>query len=539
MKKIQTALISVTDKTGLVEFTEQLRAINPSLRLIASGGTAAALKVSYTPLHEYTEFPECFSGRVKTLHPKIMGGILQRRGTDDKEALALKIAPIDLVVCNLYDFAKAAREMPKEGDCETLIEQMDIGGSSLIRSACKNFAHVAVVIDPRDYPLLIEELTTHEGETSLEFRRYLAVKAIQASAAYEALLARELSMRLLEEKVEHLDLRKGKELRYGENPDQRGWVYELPGAHGIVQSKILSGKELSYNNYEDATVAYEAVQSLEPLHPLFAVAIVKHGNLCGFSTGDTEVQAFEKAWQGDPKSAFGGIIAFYAPATEALIPSLNKKFFEVLIAPQFDEALIAWIKSTKPSVRLLETTKRSEYPISYKSISGGVLAQTKKQNPITSLTRLLEPCDPAAPKKIGVVTQKLPDPKQCGLCAFGIASVNFAKSNTIAIVREYSPGCYQLLGMGSGQPNRVDSLERLAIPKAIDNLRLENSCDLSGALLVSDGFFPFDDSIKTAALHGITCCIQPGGSNNDPSVIAAADDNEMSMIFTGERYFNH
>jgi phosphoribosylaminoimidazolecarboxamide formyltransferase/IMP cyclohydrolase len=530
MLHLQTAIISVTDKIGLEPFVKQLRANNPSLRIIASGGTGKALGVPYTPLHEYTGSPECFGGRVKTLHPKIMGGILYRRGVDDAEAKQMGIEPIDLVVCNLYDFEKASRQddMP----LEQLIEYMDIGGSTLIRSACKNYENVAIVVDPNDYPKVAE------GKISLELRRYLAAKAIELSASYEALLSKVLSKKFGSDTVEKISLSKGKPLRYGENPDQQAWVYELPSTQGIVQSKVLSGKELSYNNYEDATVAYEAVQLLTPIKAEHCVAIVKHGNICGYATGKTETEAFEKAWEGDDKSAFGSVIAFLSPVTEALIPFMKQKFIEVLIAPSFDEPFVAWIKSAKPNVRLLQIGNKSGETLSYKSISGGILVQTKKKNPIeSSLGKLLKSYDPQA--KVGVVTKKQPNSNQQNLCAFGIAAVNFAKSNAIAIVREYAPGYCQLLGMGSGQPNRIDSIERLAIPKALDNLRKENSVDLSQCLIVSDGFFPFDDSVKTAASYGLKFCIQPGGSTNDASVIAAADANDMCMIFTGERYFNH
>jgi phosphoribosylaminoimidazolecarboxamide formyltransferase/IMP cyclohydrolase len=525
MLHIQTAIISVTDNTGLESFVKQLRTVNPNLRIIASGGTGKALGVPYTPLQEYTGFPECFVGRVKTLHPKIMGGILYRRGVDDAEAKEMGIEPIDLVVCNLYDFEKAAQreDMP----LDKLIEYMDIGGSTLIRSACKNYENVAIVVDPNDYPKVAE------GKVSLEMRQYLASKAIELSASYEALLSKVLSKKFGSDSVEKISLSKGKQLRYGENPDQQAWVYELPSTQGIVQSKVLSGKELSYNNYEDATVAYEAVQLLRPIKAEHCVAIVKHGNICGYATGKTETEAFEKAWEGDEKSAFGSVIAFLSPVTEALVPLLKQKFVEVLIAPSFDEAFVTWIKTAKPNVRLLQIGNKSGDTLSYKSISGGVLVQTKKKNPVaSSFDKLLKPFDPQS--KIGVVTKKQPSSNLQNLCAFGIAAVNFAKSNAIAIVREYAPGCCQLIGMGSGQPNRIDSLERLAIPKA-----LEKISDLSQCIIVSDGFFPFDDSVKTAATHGLKFCIQPGGSNNDPSVIAAADAHDMCMIFTGERYFNH
>ena len=547
--QVRTALISVTDKSGLGPFLKGLKEIVPSLKCIASGGTAQALNsygVPYTALHQYTGFAECFDGRVKTLHPKVMGGILLRRDVDGDEAERLGIEGIDLVICNLYDFEKASRDadMP----LEKLIEQIDIGGSTLIRSACKNYAHVAVVVDTNDYGLVLQELRNNQGRLSLMMRKQLALKAINLSAAYEALLAQELSRRMGNEKNERLNLSKGKELRYGENPDQKGWVYESPQTRGVVQSNVLSGKELSYNNYEDATVAYESIQALTSIHPRHGTAIVKHGNLCGYATGDTLAQSFQMAWDGDSKSAFGSVIGFASPVTAELIPLIKSKFIEVLIAPAFDEEFLEWARTSKPNLRLLQQGKREGNPIAYKSISGGILAQTKKENPIPDdIESLLLRSDLLSSKKTGVVTKRQPSAKQLGLFAFGIAAVNYAKSNAIAIVREYSPGCYQLLGVGAGQPNRVDSLQRLAIPKAIDNLVTEHANikgydprkDLEKCVLVSDGFFPFDDSIIEAAKHGIRFCIQPGGSTNDQSVIDAADAHDICMIFTGQRYFYH
>jgi phosphoribosylaminoimidazolecarboxamide formyltransferase/IMP cyclohydrolase len=546
---VHTALISVTNKTGLAPFVQALRARIPTLKIIASGGTAQALDscgTSYTPLQDHTGFPECFGGRVKTLHPKVMGGILYRRDADKDEAKTLAIDGIDLVVCNLYDFESASKasDMP----VEKLIEQMDIGGSTLIRSACKNYAHVAVVVDPQDYPLVLDDLERNGGRVSLELRKALALKAINLSAAYESLLAQELSRRLGSEEHRRIHLAKGKPLRYGENPDQQAWVYEVPQAQGIVQAKILAGKELSYNNYDDATVAYEAAQALHAIHAQHGTAIVKHGNLCGYATGHTLSEAFQKAWDGDSKSAFGGVIGFISQVTEELIPLLKGKFIEVIIAPGFDEEFLAWSKAHKPNVRLLQQGQKMGNPLSYKSISGGVLVQTKKENAIPKdLGILLRPCDPSSAKKVGVVTKRKPDEKHVQLYAFGIAAVNYAKSNGVAIVREYAPACYQLLGVGAGQPNRVDSLQRLALPKAIDNLRAEHpgdaaydpSHDLETCVLVSDGFFPFDDSIIEAAKSGIRCCIQPGGSTNDQSVIDAADQHGICMMMTGERYFYH
>lgn len=547
---IRTALISVTNKMSLQRFVQELRQLVPSLKIIASGGTAQALesyKTPYTALHQHTGFSECFGGRVKTLHPKVMGGILYRREIDDDEANKLGIEGIDLVVCNLYDFEKASQEADMPLD--KLIEHIDIGGSTLIRSACKNFAHVAVVVDPDDYTLVLEDLKKHEGKLSLELRRKLALKAISLSASYEALLAKELSQRLGNESNHTLKLTKGKKLRYGENPDQQAWVYETPKAEGVVQAHVLAGKELSYNNYDDATVAFEAVQALHAIHPKHAIAIVKHGNLCGYATGDALPQCFQMAWEGDSKSAFGSVIGFLSPVTAELIPLLKAKFIEVLIAPAFEDEFVEWARVSRPNMRLLQQDKKiAGTTLAYKSISGGIIVQTKKENLIPNdIKTLLCPVDAASEKKIGVVTKRQPSDDQAFLIAFGIAAVHFAKSNAICIVREYASKCYQLLGVGAGQPNRVDSLQRLAIPKAIDNLRNEHQednhydpkNDLEKCVLISDGFFPFDDSIIEAAKHGINYCVQPGGSTNDQSVIDAANQHDICMIFTGHRYFYH
>ena len=548
--QINTVLISVTDKTGLEQLVQGLKAINPSLTIIASGGTAQALEAysqPYIPLHDYTGFSECFGGRVKTLHPKVMGGILYRRGRDEEEALRLGIQGIDLVICNLYNFEKASQN--NEIPLNELIEHIDIGGSTLIRSSCKNFSHVGIVVDPNDYSLVLEDVVNHQGKLSLESRQYLAFKALNLSASYEALLAKEMAARLRSEAIQHLHLAKGKSLRYGENPDQKAWVYEMPQAHsGIAQCNVLGGKELSHNNYEDATVAYDAAQALHSLQTACGTAIVKHGSLCGYSTGPTLTLSFERAWEGDPKSAFGSVIAMIHPVTSELIPLIKSKFIEVLIAPSFDDAFIQWASTSKPNMRLLEIGNKAGNPISYKSISGGILVQTKKENPIPhTVDRWMQPCDPHSSKKIGVVTRRQPLPEQRHLFGFGIAAVNFAKSNAVAIVRDYSSAGCQLLSLGAGQPNRVDALLRLALPKAIENLQREQGhqptylpkSDLEKCILASDGFFPFDDSILAAAKEGIKYCIQPGGSTNDESVIAAADAHDMCMIFTGERYFFH
>ncbi len=543
---VKTALFSVTDKEGIKEFAQGLRQINPHIAIIASGGTAKALAeagIAFTPLSDYTQFPECFQGRVKTVHPRIIGGTLFCRGRDDIEAEKLGISPIDLVVCNLYNFAQATQRhgLPMQ----ELVESMDIGGSTLIRSASKNFADVAVAVDPKDYMMLLEELKKNEGCLSLETRQRLAVKAMNVSADYETLLAREFTKRLGEQESHRPSLARGRRLRYGENPDQQAWVYQFEGEHGIAQAKVLSGKELSYNNYDDATLAYYAAFDLKERGAEHGAAIVKHGSLCAYATGKTIAQAFEMAWAGDSKSAFGSIIALTSSPTEQMIHLLQSKFVEVIIAPHFNETFVAWAQSAKPNLRLLEMPFLPQAHPLYKSISGGMLVQTQKNRAAhPSIDILLQPsCD----KRIGVVTKNQPKAEQQGLYGFAISAVQFAKSNAIAIVREYEPGSYQLLSIGAGQPNRIDSLQRLATPKAIENLLTEHSSepkynpqsDLGRCVMASDGFFPFDDSIHFAAAQGIRSIVQPGGSTRDEEVIKAADEQGLCMLFTGERYFYH
>ncbi len=542
---INTALISVTDKTGLIDFAAHLFQLNPSLKIIASGGTAKTLReagINTIPIEKYTGFPECFEGRVKTLHPNIAGGILFKRGDHDDEARELGILSIDLVICNLYRFQDAANKPGISTD--ELIEQMDIGGSTLIRAALKNHKHVAVVTDIHDYPPLMHELDNSDAKISLQTRQRLAQKAAVLSAEYEAAIAQELTKRLTEEETYRPNLRYGRKLRYGENPDQEAWVYQFADQYGIAQSEVLAGKDPSYNNYEDATCAHSATEELARAGFKNGVAVIKHGSLCGYATGPTQGEAFDKAWEGDSKSAFGSVISFTDKVEESLISHLKGKFIEVMIAPEFDLAFTNWAKEKKPNLRLLKTpTTSNERPLVHKNVSGGMLVQTRKELRSIRLGNLLNPAQEEVGKRVGVVTKKQPDQDKRNKYVFSIAAVNYAKSNAIVIVREWTPGYYQLIGVGSGQPNRVDSLQRLAIPKAMENFENENVSDmkeaLKGCILASDGFFPFDDSIRYAAQFGIQYCIQPGGSIRDDEVIQAANELDVCMVFTGERYFTH
>ena len=536
---IRLMYASVTDKSGLGAFVRRLSEVG-TLRVLSSGGTAEVLReggAAADDISEYTGFPECFGGRVKTLHPRVAGGILFRRGTDDEEAVANGVEGIDLVVCNFYDFASAAADPEKP--TSALLEAMDIGGPTVVRSAVKNYASVAVVTDPADYDAVAREVEEYGGVT-LTLRQRLAAKAIAVCADYEAALAEVLSKRLVGKNDRRISLVEGRQLRYGENPDQPAWVYGIEGERGIVQGNIVSGKALSFNNYEDSTAAYDAVRAVCSVVNGVTVAVVKHGSLCGYASGKTLPIAFERGWEGDAKSAFGSVIGIGTTVDEALIPCLQKRFIEVIVASGFTDAFVEWCRAKKPNLRLLAVPLEGVSTVRYKHADGGVLAQAPKQalskERVDGLFQTLK-------SGCGVATKAQPlDDK--GLYAFAIAAVSHAKSNAVAVVRAVDGG-YQLVGMGAGQPNRIDSLERLAIPKARDLLLAELGDDarvteaLSQCVLGSDGFFPFEDSIRSAAECGISSCVQPGGSKRDGEVVAAADELSMSMIMTGERYFSH
>ncbi|MBB64713.1 MAG: bifunctional phosphoribosylaminoimidazolecarboxamide formyltransferase/IMP cyclohydrolase PurH [Waddliaceae bacterium] len=540
---IQTVLMSVSDKRGLVDFAKRLLQINPKLQIIATGNTAKTLQAagcSITLIEDYTKFPECFNGRVKTLHPKIEGGILFRRGVHDAEAETLDIQAIDMVLCNLYDFASAAQD--KEMAVDDLIEQMDIGGSTLIRSSAKNHRSVSIVVSPEDYQGILNELGEKGGITQ-KTRERLAVKAVNLSADYEALIAQEFSRRLGGEETRRICLHNGKALRYGENPDQDAWVFSVKGQKGVVEADVLNGKPLSYNNLEDASIAFRAAQELYLMGFAYSVAVVKHGGICGYASGQNEESCFESAWAGDPKSAFGSVIACGHELTDKMIPCLSKRFVELLIAPSFSETLLKWIAEKKPNLRVLRVDFDEKAEESSKSISGGVLVQTTKKASLEEkLQKLMEQ---GKETDSGVMTRRIPTEIDSKLLGFSLAAVKYVKSNALALTRKDREGNCQVLSVGGGQPNRIDSLERLAIPKAIENLEAEYGEsinlqeELGRCLLASDGFFPFADSIEYAASVGIRHIVQPGGSVRDAEVLEAANRYDMSMIFTRERYFTH
>ncbi|MBI4441203.1 bifunctional phosphoribosylaminoimidazolecarboxamide formyltransferase/IMP cyclohydrolase [Candidatus Woesearchaeota archaeon] len=541
---IRRALISVSDKTGLEHFVRELFRITPGLEVLSTGGTAQLLSAAGLPVTEvsaYTGSPECFGGRIKTLHPFIEGGILQRRGIDDAEAQALGIKPIDLVVCNLYPFEDAARKGVADNE---LLEQIDIGGLTMIRAAAKNHASVAVVISPGQYHSVLAVM--NNGAVPVVLRKELALAAFAYAADYDCAIVDELYKRAGNEML-RLAYGNGQRLRYGENPHQQAWVLQDKSGAGIAHAIQLCGKELSYNNYVDVDAAFKAVIDLLHFGP-HGTAIVKHNNPCGYATGRTLVQSFMRAWQGDPISAFGSVIACSSPVDMSLAGALQKqgsspaKFVEVIIAPSFESEFVAWAKDKKRDLRLLQLASYDAPLRECKEISGGLLVQTP-DNALLASTDIFKPAYDFQGSRIGIVTKTMPDPGIARLCAFAMTAVKHLKSNAIVIAQEDELGCYSVLGMGAGQPNRIVALEQLALPKAIQNLRDKGvtgyRAHLSQCIMASDAFFPFDDCVRVAAAHGIKTIIQPGGSKNDKASEVACDELGVAMIYTGRRHFRH
>lgn len=513
------ALVSVSDKTGLIELAQALAAAG--VELFSTGGTARLLTqqgLAVREVAEYTGFPEMMHGRVKTLHPKVFGGLLCRRDQAEDVAAcrAHGITLFDLVVVNLYPFEQTIAQGPV--GWEAAIEQIDIGGPSLVRAAAKNHAFTAVATDPSQYPLLRDAL--REGGTTLALRRKLAAAAFAHTAAYDALIARWFAAQLPDERFPALwplALRRKAVLRYGENPHQQAALYGDPLARGpnLVEARQLHGKELSYNNLLDLDSALAIVRSFD--QP--AATVVKHNNPCGAAIASTLAEATVKALAGDPQSAFGGVMAFNrsldpATAEQLVAPGL---FLEALVAPHFEpEAL--HLLTTRPKwkqhVRLMEVGPLTAPPrgLHLRAIEGGVLLQD------ADVVRDLPP-------EWKVVTRAAPDAAlQADLqCAWEL--VRHVKSNAIVLVRGG-----MLVGCGAGQMSRVDAVE-LAIRKAGERA--------AGAVLASDAFFPFPDSIERAAAARIAAIVQPGGSIRDAEVIAAADAHGVPMLFTGRRHFKH
>jgi phosphoribosylaminoimidazolecarboxamide formyltransferase/IMP cyclohydrolase len=518
MSKIQRAILSVTDKFGLVDFARKLAAFG--VDLVSTGGTAKLLRdsgISVKDISELTGFPEMLDGRVKTLHPKVHGGILHRREDSSHRAAVAEhnIPAIDMVVVNLYAFEKTAA---KPGvHFEEIIENIDIGGPSMIRSAAKNFQDVAVVTSPTDYDAIADEMARSEGMLSKETKWRLAQKAFATTAAYDSAIASTLEkiggdFKLAGAPIENfpqtlrLSFQKVADLRYGENPHQKAAMYADSSSAGVAHVRQVQGKELSYNNIVDLQAAWDLAQEFdEPV-----CAIIKHTNPCGTATGETLTEAYLRALECDPVSAFGGVIGVNRIVDAAAATEMAKLFLEVIAAPAFDDGAKAAFASKK-NLRLVEVPAGQQNWV-LKNISGGMLVQD------SDLHKLAE-------ADLKVVSKRPPTPEEKRALLFAWKVCKHVKSNAILYARDG-----QTVGVGAGQMSRVDSC-KLGAMKA--------QLPLKGTVAASDAFFPFPDGVEEIAKTGATAIIQPGGSVRDQEVIEAADRLGLAMIFTGVRHFRH
>jgi phosphoribosylaminoimidazolecarboxamide formyltransferase / IMP cyclohydrolase len=555
LKRIKRALISVSDKEGIVDFAKQLGEFG--VEIISTGGTAKTLRdagIDVRDVSDVTGFPEMMDGRVKTLHPKIHGGLLGVRDNSEHMAAMQEhgIEPIDMVVINLYPFQETIK---REGvTLDEAIEQIDIGGPAMIRSAAKNWRDVAVVVLTGGYDKVLQEMKDNGGSLSVETRRLLARQAFGQTAVYDALIHTYLSTPLTgvagpgaigscgdaifattkegevtspgtapmidsqEFSIETFhgslpgraqwSISKSANLRYGENPHQIAGLYKTSMQHGIANAEVLSGKEMSFNNYVDADAAWQLVCDFDEI----ACAIIKHTNPAGVALGPSAAEAYRKALATDPVSAFGGIVAFNCPVDEAAARAVTEIFTEVLIAPDYDEKALEILRSKK-NLRVLRAEPASREPaVEYKQITGGMLVQTRD-------THRLSPTD------LKVVSKRQPSEQEIKALLFGWTVCKHTKSNAIVYALDG-----QTVGVGAGQMSRVDSVKLGAMRAQLP---------VEGSVLASDAFFPFRDGIDEAAKHGITAVIQPGGSMRDAEVIAAADEHGLAMVFTGIRHFKH
>jgi len=533
-KKVTRALVSVSDKSGIVDFCLELHQLG--IEILSTGGTAKTLaehNIPATEVSDYTGFPEMMDGRVKTLHPKVHGGILARRGIDDAVMAANGIKPIDMVVVNLYPFEQTIAN--PDCDLETAIENIDIGGPTMIRAAAKNHGDVAVIVDPADYSAVIAELKNSNG-LSHQTRFNLALKSFQHTARYDTAIstylgnirragsgqASDIHSISGDNGVQfpetlNLQFYRNQTMRYGENPHQNAAFYReiTPASGTIAAAKQLQGKELSYNNIADADAALECVKSFgdQP-----TCVIVKHANPCGVAQSDSLLTAYDKAYATDPTSAFGGIIAFNRELDEQTAAEIVKRqFVEVIIAPSVSTAAQT-VLAEKQNVRVLECGQWSNEKrpsLDFKRVAGGLLVQDKDLGEITAAD-------------IKVVSKRAPTEQEMADLLFAWKVAKFVKSNAIVYCKNG-----QTVGVGAGQMSRVYSA-RIAGIKAADA-----GLDVPGSAMASDAFFPFRDGIDSAAEAGITAVIQPGGSMRDNEVIAAADEHNIAMVFTGMRHFRH
>jgi phosphoribosylaminoimidazolecarboxamide formyltransferase / IMP cyclohydrolase len=525
LRPIRRALLSVSDKTGIVEFARALQA--QQVEILSTGGTAKLLAehdVKVIEVSDYTGHPEIMDGRVKTLHPKIHGGILARRGVDEAVMADNQIGAIDLVVVNLYPFAST---VAKAGcSLEDAIENIDIGGPTMVRAAAKNHKDVTIIVNAKDYDIVVAEMQANGGATTHATRFSLAISAFEHTAQYDGMIANYFGAMLpaYDSPAEpaskfprtfNSQFVKKQDLRYGENSHQSAAFYVQPGATeaSVSTATQLQGKALSYNNIADTDAALECVKEFaEP-----ACVIVKHANPCGVAIGDSILSAYNRAYQTDPTSAFGGIIAFNRELDEITAKEIvSRQFVEVIIAPSASDAAVAVVAS-KPNVRLLACGEFSTATtaLDIKQVNGGMLLQDRDQAKVTA-------------SDLKVVTKRQPTEQELKDLLFCWKVAKFVKSNAIVYVKDS-----MTIGVGAGQMSRVYSAKIAGIKAADEKL------EVKGSVMASDAFFPFRDGIDAAAAAGITAVIQPGGSMRDAEVIAAADEHGMAMVFTGVRHFRH
>lgn len=526
LRPIRRALLSVSDKSGIIEFAKALSERN--IEILSTGGTAKLLTQNNIPVIEvsdYTQFPEMMDGRVKTLHPKVHGGILGRREIDDSIMEEHHIQPIDMVVVNLYPFAQTVAK----ADCtfEDAVENIDIGGPTMVRAAAKNHKDVAIVVDSNDYQTIIEMIDNNECSLTFEYRFNLAIKAFEHTAQYDGMIANYFGKLVPPyfgetdqpagefPRTLNLQYIKKQNMRYGENSHQNAafYVEENLTEASISTAIQLQGKALSYNNIADTDAALECVKAFnEP-----ACVIVKHANPCGVAISDSALNAYLRAYQTDPTSAFGGIIAFNRPLDAQTAQAIiDRQFVEVIIAPKIDDEALA-ILSTKKNVRVLACGEWIQRATAYdfKRVNGGLLVQDRDLGMVT-------------PQDFNIVSKRQPTEQELRDAMFCWKVAKFVKSNAIVYAKDN-----MTIGIGAGQMSRVYSAKIAGIKAQDENLQV------AGSVMASDAFFPFRDGIDAAASVGITCVIQPGGSIRDDEVILAADEHNIAMIFTGMRHFRH
>ena len=525
-RRITRALLSVSDKSGLVDFATKLASYG--VELVSTGGTAKTLKdagLAVTDVSELTGFPEMMDGRVKTLHPKVHGGLLAIRGNKDHVAAmeAHQIRPIDLLVVNLYPFEATVAKGAAFEDC---IENIDIGGPAMIRAAAKNHHDVTVVVEPADYAKVLAELAQHNAMTTLELRQQLAAKAYARTAAYDAAISNWFADTLHESAPDyrafggHLI----QSLRYGENPHQSAAFYRAPVARaGVASARQLQGKELSYNNINDTDAAYECVAEFDPKRTA-ACVIVKHANPCGVAEGDSLLDAYAKALACDATSAFGGIVALNRPLDAEAAKAITEIFTEVIIAPDASREAIE-IVAGKKNLRLLLAGGLPDPRaggLTAKTVAGGLLVQSRDNAVVDEM-------------QLKTVTKRAPTEKELADLRFAFRIAKHVKSNTIVYAKNRAT-----VGIGAGQMSRVDAA-RIAARKAEDAAREMKLAEplTKGSVVASDAFFPFPDGLLVAIEAGATAVIQPGGSMRDADVIKAADEHNVAMVFTGTRHFRH